>query len=132
MLIQQPLYYRDQSGNETSSFDDDDESYSGSEEDDFFDEGDGEASFAGGEDDDDEDRAASESDDGIISPEEAHERARLRQSKIGAKEHQRVFRARIFVLFLLMATAISNALIVYFLTKNKEYEDYYSQVRWTG
>lgn len=64
---------------------------------------------------------ASETSDGILSPEEI---AKQEKQIIALKEHQRVFRARIFVVILLLMTAISNALIVYFLTHNQEMDDY--------
>lgn len=85
-------------GQDGSSFDD---SYSGSDLD--------EASFA------------SETSDGILSPEEIDKQEK---QIIALKEHQRVFRARIFVVILLLITAVSNAVIVYFLTYNQEVESY--------
>lgn len=68
---------------------------------------------------------ASETSDGILSPAEIEKNEK---NIIALKEHQRVFRARIFVLVLLMITAVSNAVIVYFLTYNMEYDDYQSHV----
>ena len=69
----------------------------------------------------DEQSFASETSDGILSPEEIDKQEK---QIIALKEHQRVFRARIFVVILLMTTALSNAVIVYFLTHNQEIESY--------
>ena len=88
-----------QSPQDMSSFDD--ESYSGS-------------------DLDDDSFASESSDDGIV----AQDDYKKKKSNVAAKEHQRVFRARIFVLALLAITAVSNSVIVYFLTLNKEQKDY--------
>ncbi|CAB9526669.1 Receptor-type guanylate cyclase gcy [Seminavis robusta] len=126
MLIQQPMYYRDESttaypGQEDNPYNLDlDES---EEEDDSY-------SYTNSDDDDDNDSFAgggyeTESDDGKLSPEEARKREMEKQQKIGAKEHQRVFRARLFVVLLFLGTACANALIVYYLNVNHEYDDYY-------
>lgn len=68
----------------------------------------------------DDDSFASESTDGGIVAQEY----KKEKNQVAAKEHTRVFRARIFVLLLLAITAVSNAVIVYFLTLNKEEKDY--------
>lgn len=79
---------------------------------------DGDDSYSGSDLDDDS-FASESSDDGIVAQDN-----RKHKSKVAAKEHQRVVRARIFVLMLLAITAVLNAVIVYFFTLNQEKKDY--------
>jgi len=86
-----------------------------------------------GSDDDDEDMSTSALD---LLPENPESQRRLairkkknKKQKVAALEHQRVFRARILVLFLLATTAIGNAMIIYSLSRNQEIKDYDFHVR---
>lgn len=55
-----------------------------------------------------------------------------KKRKVAARQQKRVSQARIFVLLLLAVTSVGISLLVFFVTRDKEEEDYKHHVSWNS